>query len=78
MKSTFQWQITEYMSKRNIQRMVLQETRTPQTTQYIIGKHQFLLFGSGEAKEYAGVGFVVDLRLRSSVTFTYNVGARIA
>eukprot|EP00969_Alexandrium_andersonii_P257026 11363442-Alexandrium_andersonii.AAC.1 len=58
--------------------MALQETRTPTTTQYIIDRFLFVLYGSGEQKEYAGVGFVVDLRIRKSITFTHNCGPRIA
>eukprot|EP00969_Alexandrium_andersonii_P278496 12310259-Alexandrium_andersonii.AAC.1 len=58
--------------------MALQETRTPVSTQYIIEGYLFILYGSGGRREYAGVGFVVDLRCRRAITFTHSDTSRIA
>eukprot|EP00969_Alexandrium_andersonii_P221481 9781970-Alexandrium_andersonii.AAC.1 len=58
--------------------MALQETRATNTTQYIMDGFLFILYGGGGKQEYAGVGFIVDIKVRRAITFTTNEGPRIA
>eukprot|EP00969_Alexandrium_andersonii_P032102 1402777-Alexandrium_andersonii.AAC.1 len=60
-----QHQLTEYMDARSLDILLLQETRSPLTTQYVVGKYQFILFGNGKAREYAGVGYIIRTDIRS-------------
>eukprot|EP00969_Alexandrium_andersonii_P005333 231913-Alexandrium_andersonii.AAC.1 len=66
-------QLTEYMQKHNIHVLLLQETRVPNTTQYISGDYQFIMIGNGQNIEYAGIGFIVSLRVRPAIA-----GIRVA
>eukprot|EP00969_Alexandrium_andersonii_P223368 9865946-Alexandrium_andersonii.AAC.1 len=71
-------QIAKYMRQRKVAVMLLQETRTPQTTQYVLEGFLFIVFGSGEGREYAGVEFVVDMRVRRAIKYIDSQGARLA
>eukprot|EP00969_Alexandrium_andersonii_P290903 12858226-Alexandrium_andersonii.AAC.1 len=64
-----QLQLVEYMKKNRVSVLLMQETRTPQTTQYIVERYLFIVFGSGEGKEYAGVGFVVGRKARRAIKY---------
>eukprot|EP00969_Alexandrium_andersonii_P207568 9169947-Alexandrium_andersonii.AAC.1 len=64
-------QLADYVEKQDLGLLALQETRTPQNSQFSIGGAQFLLAGEaqrhGRSKAptvYAGVGFVVSSKLR--------------
>eukprot|EP00969_Alexandrium_andersonii_P086304 3804881-Alexandrium_andersonii.AAC.1 len=78
MKATMQRQVTLYMEQHNIALLALQETRIATTSQFTSGEYLFVLFGNGTAKEYAGVGFVLSLKLRRAVNFVHNEGSRMA
>eukprot|EP00969_Alexandrium_andersonii_P106429 4695781-Alexandrium_andersonii.AAC.1 len=54
-KATMQRQVTLYMEQNGLDLLALQETRIPTTSQFTSGEFLFILFGSGAAKEYAGV-----------------------
>eukprot|EP00969_Alexandrium_andersonii_P204239 9024820-Alexandrium_andersonii.AAC.1 len=57
-------QLTDYMAANKIELIALQETKSPQTTQYLSEDHLFVTFGNGDRKEDAGVGFIISKRLR--------------
>eukprot|EP00969_Alexandrium_andersonii_P238693 10536842-Alexandrium_andersonii.AAC.1 len=38
----------------------------------------FIFYGGGSAKEYAGVGFVINLAVRRAIAFTDSRGPRAA
>eukprot|EP00969_Alexandrium_andersonii_P023644 1032012-Alexandrium_andersonii.AAC.1 len=38
----------------------------------------FVLFGNGQKREHAGVGFVIDLRLRRAIKYYDSEGSRLA
>eukprot|EP00969_Alexandrium_andersonii_P271240 11989199-Alexandrium_andersonii.AAC.1 len=69
MKATMHRQLTDYMVANKVELMAVQETKSPQTTQYLSEDHLFVTFGSGERKEDAGVGFIVNKRLRRAVRY---------
>eukprot|EP00969_Alexandrium_andersonii_P330978 14629196-Alexandrium_andersonii.AAC.1 len=58
--------------------MAVQETRTPGTTQFVANGHLFVLVASGEQKEYAGVGYIINLKVRKAITFVDCRGGRMA
>eukprot|EP00969_Alexandrium_andersonii_P307677 13600780-Alexandrium_andersonii.AAC.1 len=60
--STVQKQIRDYMRQHNIDVIMMQETRAPQTTQFCSDDYLYVLCGSGHKRGYAGVGFVVGPR----------------
>eukprot|EP00969_Alexandrium_andersonii_P097890 4321292-Alexandrium_andersonii.AAC.1 len=73
-----QKQLVMYMEKKGLTILALQETRTPTTTQFVVEGYLFILFGSGEKKEYAGVGYIVSLKLRTAIVAADNDGSRMA
>eukprot|EP00969_Alexandrium_andersonii_P052498 2305499-Alexandrium_andersonii.AAC.1 len=66
------------MGKAGIHIMALQETRATSTTQYVMDGFLFILYGGGGKQEYAGVGFIVGIRVRRAIAFATNAGSRIA
>eukprot|EP00969_Alexandrium_andersonii_P009983 435706-Alexandrium_andersonii.AAC.1 len=56
-KATMQKQITDYMDAHSVDLAAIQETRVPETTQFMTSGHHFILFGGESKVEYAGVGF---------------------
>eukprot|EP00969_Alexandrium_andersonii_P073443 3239688-Alexandrium_andersonii.AAC.1 len=63
-----QKQLTMVAEQEKIDLLAAREIRILATAQFIVGQHLLILFGGGAgAKEYAGVGFVLSLRLRLSL-----------
>eukprot|EP00969_Alexandrium_andersonii_P362142 15459059-Alexandrium_andersonii.AAC.1 len=73
-----QRQLTDYMSTRNIDLAALQETRVPETTQFLTEKHHFILFGGEKKREYGGVGFVVSDKVKPAVRAAWSKSPRTA
>eukprot|EP00969_Alexandrium_andersonii_P075858 3344074-Alexandrium_andersonii.AAC.1 len=63
-------QIADYMKAHGLLIMALQETKNPTTTQYVSEGYLFLLYGNGENREHAGIGFVIDMRIRRAIRST--------
>ena len=78
-RPTVHRQISDYMRRRGVCLLALQETRLAQVTQYVVDDCLFVLAGHGGAeREHAGIGVVLDARLRRSVTgFAANDSGRI-
>eukprot|EP00969_Alexandrium_andersonii_P363196 15461386-Alexandrium_andersonii.AAC.1 len=78
MKPTMHRQLTDYMTANKIELMAIQETKSPQTTQYLSEEHLFVTFGNGEGQEDAGVGFIINKRLRRAIRYIDSEGSRVA
>ena len=62
-------QVEEYMEKRGVSILCLQETKVARTTQYVVGDLLYVLHGGGgDQQEHAGVGFVFSRAVRNLIT----------
>eukprot|EP00969_Alexandrium_andersonii_P045309 1989518-Alexandrium_andersonii.AAC.1 len=66
------------MDNHNVHALLLQETRIPGTTQYISGDCQFIMVGNQRRLEYAGVCFIVSLKVRPAVAGVRVINSRLA
>jgi len=61
-------QVVDYMVQGGLGLVCLQETRVPQTTQYLIDDVTFVLAGGGGDREYAGVAIAMQADIRRAVS----------
>ena len=80
LKSTMHHQITQYMRKKDIDILCLQETKSRQTTYYMVGSYCFYTFSNAPSnqQEYLGTGFVLSPRARAALLRTLPASSRTA
>ena len=80
LKQTMHKQIIDYMRLHDIHVLCLQETRSKNTTQYVVDKFTFMTVSttSPNQPEYAGVGFVLSPVARHALIRTTFVNSRLA
>ena len=80
LKITMHRQIVNHMRKHDIHILCMQETRSKNTTQYVVDNYTFLTVStaSGSQPEYAGVGFVLSPTARNALVRTIFTDSRIA
>lgn len=80
MKSTMHRQIVEYMRTHGIHILGMQETRSKNTTQYVVDNYTFMTVSTvtSNQPEYAGVGFVLSPMARDALVRTTFTSSRIA
>ena len=80
LKSTMHHQITQYIRKKDIDILYLQETKSRQTTYYMVDSYCFYTFSNAPSnqQEYLGTGFVLSPRARAALLRTLPASSRTA
>ena len=73
-------QIIDHMRRHDIHILCMQETRSKNTTQYVVDNFTFLTVSTVNTNqpEYAGVGFVLSPMARNALLRTSFINSRIA
>ena len=80
LKTTMHSQLVSYMQQRNVHVMCLQETRSKQTTQYLVDKYTFMTITTApdDKQEFAGIGFVLSPAARKALLRLHFLNSRLA
>ena len=80
LKATMHRQIIDHMRRHDIHILCMQETRSKNTTQYVVDNFTFLTVSTVNTNqpEYAGVGFVLSPMARNALLRTSFINSRIA
>lgn len=80
LKATMHHQITQYMRRKHIDILCLQETKSKQTTYYMVDSYCFYTFSNApsDQREHLGTGFVLSPRARAALLRTLPATSRTA
>ena len=80
LKPTMHCQLTQSMKTYQVSVLCLQETKSKQTTQYVVDKYTFMTINTSapQQQEFAGVGFVLVPAARNALLQVELISSRLA